>query len=73
MASNTRRPKRRSGRPQNVELRELRQLSRNAKAEAARLLGRHRAGDITRVELHTGLKDLQSQLKSMWVFLHRAK
>lgn len=50
---------------------ELKQLSRAAKAEVTRLLQRSRAGTITRTELDTGLKEVQAQLKQMWVFIFK--
>ena len=50
---------------------ELKQLSREAKAEVTRLLQRSRAGTITRAELDTGLREVQGQLKQMWVFIYR--
>lgn len=52
---------------------QLRKLSRNARAEVQRLLEHERAGDITRVQLQTGLRELQAQLKMIWVFLHMPK
>jgi hypothetical protein len=50
---------------------ELKRLSREAKAEVARLLQRSRAGTITRGELDTGLREVQEQLKQMWVFIFK--
>jgi len=50
---------------------DLKQLSREAKAEVTRLLQRSRAGTITRAELDTGLREVQAQLKQMWVFIFK--
>jgi hypothetical protein len=50
---------------------ELEQLSREAKAEVTRLLQRSRAGTITRIELDTGLKEVQARLREMWVFIFK--
>ena len=50
---------------------ELKQLSREAKAEVTRLLQRSRAGTITRTELDTGLREVRGQLKQMWVFIFK--
>ena len=50
---------------------DLKQLSREAKAEVTRLLQRSRAGTISRTELDTGLKEVRAQLKQMWVFIFK--
>jgi hypothetical protein len=50
---------------------ELKRLSREAKAEATRLLQRSRAGTISRAELDTGLREVRDQLKQMWVFIFK--
>ena len=50
---------------------DLKQLSRNAKAEVARLLQRSRAGTITRGELDTGLREVRDQLQQKWVFIFK--
>ncbi len=44
------------------ELKGLRRVSERAQAEVARLLERNQAGDITRVELQTGLKEVEERL-----------
>jgi hypothetical protein len=40
-------------------------LARRAKAEVARLLKRTKAGTITRVQLQTGLKDVEELLENL--------
>ena len=50
---------------------ELKRFSREAKAEVTRLLRRSRAGTITRTELDTGLREVRTQLKQMWVFIFK--
>jgi hypothetical protein len=50
---------------------ELKRASREAKAEVTRLLRRSRAGDITRGELHTGLRELRHELDEIGVFIYR--
>jgi hypothetical protein len=46
-------------------------LSRRADAEVAKLLKRNKAGTITRVELNTGLKEVEHRLYRMMVFLNK--
>jgi hypothetical protein len=46
-------------------------LSRRADAEVAKLLKRNEAGTITRVELNTGLKEVEHRLYRMMVFLNK--
>ena len=46
-------------------------LSRRADAEVAKLLKRNEAGTITRVELNTGLKEVEHRLNRMMVFLNK--
>jgi hypothetical protein len=72
MATTKRTPKRRSGRPEQ-DRRELEKLSIGARAEVARLLKRHQAGDITHVQLQTGLKEVSLKVRGMWFFLHEPK
>lgn len=50
---------------------DLKQLSREAKAEVKRLLQRSRAGTITRAELDTGLREVGAQLQQMHVFIFK--
>ena len=45
------------------ELERLRKVSRRAKAEVASLLKRSESGTITRVQLQTGLKEVEKRLK----------
>ncbi len=40
-------------------------LSKKAKAEVAKLLKRNEAGNLTRVQLDTGLEEVEKQLKRM--------
>jgi len=55
----------RRGSGQRGELKTVRQLTRSAKAELARLLRRNRAGTITRLDLDTGLEELEEVLKKI--------
>jgi hypothetical protein len=53
-------------RPVDVRsLKTVRELTRRARAELAKLLGQHRRGTITRVKLDTGLKEVQTQLEKI--------
>jgi hypothetical protein len=47
----------------------LLKVSRRAKAEVAKLLKRNQSGTITRVELETGLEELEGRLKVMILFM----
>jgi plasmid stabilization system protein ParE len=47
-----------------------RALARSAQAELARLLKRNEAGTVTRVQLHTGLKEVNQQLKVLRIHIH---
>jgi len=53
------------------ELERLRKLSRRARAEVASLLKREQTGTITRVQLQTGLKEVEKQLKLMNIHYFR--
>jgi hypothetical protein len=44
-------------------------LSRKAKAEVAKLLTANQAGNITRVKLQTGLKEVEQKLTKMTFFV----
>jgi len=46
-------------------------LSRKAKAEVAKLLTANRAGNITRVKLQTGLKEVEQKLTKMTFFVRQ--
>jgi ribosomal protein L21E len=50
---------------------ELKRVSREAKAEVTRLLQRSRAGEITRVQLDTGLREVRDKLMRIGVFIWR--
>jgi hypothetical protein len=50
---------------------QLRKLSQQARAEVARLLAQDRAGNITRRQLQTGLKEIQQELKRIMIFTHK--
>jgi hypothetical protein len=54
---------RRRGSPKRRKAKEVLELSRSAKAEAAELLKGSQRGTITRVELNTGLKEVDTRLK----------
>jgi hypothetical protein len=55
----------RSGSDKRREAETVFKLSQRAKAEVAKLLKRNQAGTITRVQLKTGLKEVEQQLKRM--------
>lgn len=55
----------RRGSNQGGELERVRKIARRARAEVARLLKRNLSGTITRVQLQTGLKEVQEGLKQM--------
>ncbi len=44
-------------------------LSKRAKGEVAKLLKRNQAGTITRVQLETGLEEVEERLKRMLGFI----
>jgi hypothetical protein len=44
-------------------------VSRRAQAEVAKLLKRNQSGTITRVELETGLEEVEERLKLMILFM----
>ncbi len=46
-------------------------LSRRARAELAELIKRDQAGTITRVEMETGLEELEEQLQAMILFMNK--
>jgi hypothetical protein len=50
---------------------ELNRVSREAKAEVAQLLQLSRAGEITRDQLETGLREVRGQLMRIGVFIFR--
>jgi hypothetical protein len=53
-------------RPVNTQsLKTVRELTRRARAELAKLLGQNQRGTITRVKLETGLKELQTKLQKI--------
>jgi hypothetical protein len=61
-------PKRTSTRtrPVNTQsLKTVRELTRRARVELAKLLGQNRRGTITRLKLETGLKELQTKLEKI--------
>jgi hypothetical protein len=47
------------------ELKTVRKLTRSAKAELAKLLRRNRDGTISRLDLDTGLEELEALLKKI--------
>lgn len=49
---------------------ELRELTKKARDEVAKLLAQERAGSIAPMELKTGLEELEEQLKRIFMFLH---
>ena len=55
----------RRGSNQGGELQRVRKISRRARAEVAKLLKRNKSGTITRVQLQTGLKEVEERLKQM--------
>jgi hypothetical protein len=53
-------------RPVNTQsLKTVRELTRRARVELAKLLGKTRRGTITRGKLETGLKELQTKLEKI--------
>jgi hypothetical protein len=56
---------RRSGSGKRRKAKKVLELSRDAKAEAAKLLKGSQRGTITNVELNTGLRELDTGLKRM--------
>jgi hypothetical protein len=53
-------------RPVNTQsLKTVRELTRRARVELAKLLGQTRRGTITRGKLETGLKELQTKLEKI--------
>jgi hypothetical protein len=50
---------------------EIKRVSREAKAEVTRLLQRSRAGEITRLQLDTGLREVRHKLVRIGVFIWR--
>jgi hypothetical protein len=44
-------------------------LSRRAQAEVSKLLKRNQSGTITRVEMETGLEEVEERLKLMILFM----
>jgi len=54
---------RRRGSYKSLKAKKVLELSRDAKAEAAELLKGIQRGTITRVELNTGLKEVDTRLK----------
>ena len=59
-------------RPVNAgSLKTVRELTRRARVELAKLLRRNRGGTITRTELETGLEELQTQLEK--ILMHEFK
>jgi len=53
-------------RPVNTQsLKTVRELTRRARVELAKLLGQTRSGTITRGKLETGLKELQTKLEKI--------
>jgi hypothetical protein len=61
-------PKRTGTRTRPVDaqsLKTVRELTRRARVELAKLLRRNRGGTITRAELETGLEELQTQLEKI--------
>ena len=69
MASN--RTVTRSGSNTRREAETVLKLSRKAKAEVAKLLTANRAGNITRVKLQTGLKEVEQKLTKMTFFVRQ--
>jgi hypothetical protein len=55
----------RRGSGQRGELKTVRKLTGSAKAELAKLLRRNRAGTISRLDLDTGLEELEALLKKI--------
>jgi hypothetical protein len=59
-------------RPVNAgSLKTVRELTRRARVELAKLLRRNRGGTITRAELETGLEELQTQLEKILMHEYR--
>jgi hypothetical protein len=53
-------------RPVNVRsLKTVRELTRRARVEVAKLLGRNQRGTITQAKLETGLKELHTKLEKI--------
>jgi hypothetical protein len=52
-------------------LKTVRELTRRARVELAKLLGQNRRGTITRVKLETGLKELQTQMEKILMHEYR--
>jgi hypothetical protein len=59
-------------RPVNARsLKTVRELTRRARVELAKLLGQNRRGTITRAKLETGLKEVQTQLEKILMHEYR--
>ena len=52
-------------------LKTVRELTRRARAELARLQGKNRRGTITRMKLETGLKELHTRLEKILIYEYR--
>jgi hypothetical protein len=67
----TKRSVTRRGSDERGEVKIVRELARRAQTELAKLLKRNQAGTITRVELDTGLEELEERLKQMAIHQQR--
>jgi hypothetical protein len=59
------------GRDQRQDVKAVLRLSRHAQAEVAKLLKRDQSGTITRIDLETGLEEVEERLKAMILFMHK--
>lgn len=59
------------GQDQGQDVKAVLKLSQRAQAEVAKLLKRDQSGTITRIELDTRLEEVEDQLKTMILFMHK--
>lgn len=67
MASKRRRTKKTSDKQKKAQ--EAIELSASARAEIAKLLKDEQQGNITRVEMETGLEEIDERLKRLMIFI----